>query len=718
MGNIHDVNLDTLHECGTCVKGEIYGVFNVSFGMELLRLVKYSISYGNKVKICDCYFSIDFKDFGLTTCPHKMYKTTFKVVNKDGIAVPNAVVKCDGGYTIDDCGYIIESNNSTYQTDENGSVYVYLKNGDYKVVATDGTDRAIRTITVNNKTMTKQLKLGDNIDLKNPIKIAYKWFGDAEIQPEDKGGIIKATYYENDILKVDCISKDEYIEEPYDLAYSEAWEYFKNNCEILIIGEGIEKVSGYREFQNLQELYLPNTLETICSDTFNSCSNLEIIHWPDKTIRIGQYAFYNCSKLKELTDVKADLSDYTFTNCTSLKEIDFTGWLGSKYVFKGCPNIEKVTINGSWNGSCYDAFSGCKLIKKIKINNTGDDGIRRGNASSGYLCLSPDIIIDLTDCEHPIELTDWDLYSFISQFSVSGATIKCREDSYEQVHKALIDFYMLNNNMEEEILSDGSKCIYPLKGKYPDVDLKIVFEPQLQTSLYSVQMKKFASNNVLNSSNSKNGTSYKDLIPGEEYLLCIMKNESLDNIFSNENILYIDQAAADEDGNIEFSYILDEENEGIIIKLYGKKKAETINFEKTQINLKLDETDEIKYSVTPKDVLTQEVEWLTSNENVVTVQDDGTIKAIGIGTATITIKIGEISATCKVIVSENSLPGDINGDGKVSLLDYGLVLAHVKRTKLLTGEQLQRADVNGDNKVSLLDYGLILAHVKRTKLLF
>ena len=66
----------------------------------------------------------------------------------------------------------------------------------------------------------------------------------------------------------------------------------------------------------------------------------------------------------------------------------------------------------------------------------------------------------------------------------------------------------------------------------------------------------------------------------------------------------------------------------------------------------------------------------------------------------------------------NIIHGDVNGDGKVSLVDYGLVLAHVKRTKLLDGEQLERADVNGDGKVSLVDYGLILAHVKRTKLLF
>ena len=62
--------------------------------------------------------------------------------------------------------------------------------------------------------------------------------------------------------------------------------------------------------------------------------------------------------------------------------------------------------------------------------------------------------------------------------------------------------------------------------------------------------------------------------------------------------------------------------------------------------------------------------------------------------------------------------GDINGDNKVTLIDYGMVLAHVKRTKLLEGEQLKRADVNEDGKVTLIDYGLILAYVKRTKLLF
>ena len=79
---------------------------------------------------------------------------------------------------------------------------------------------------------------------------------------------------------------------------------------------------------------------------------------------------------------------------------------------------------------------------------------------------------------------------------------------------------------------------------------------------------------------------------------------------------------------------------------------------------------------------------------------------------------GETQPEPLLLMQENGVLGDINEDGKVTLLDYGLVLAHVKRTKLLTGDMLERADVNGDGKVTLLDYGLILAHVKRTKLLF
>lgn len=57
--------------------------------------------------------------------------------------------------------------------------------------------------------------------------------------------------------------------------------------------------------------------------------------------------------------------------------------------------------------------------------------------------------------------------------------------------------------------------------------------------------------------------------------------------------------------------------------------------------------------VTPEDAANKEVSWSSSNRNVVTVENDGTINAVGAGVATITAKLKNapaISATCVIDV--------------------------------------------------------------------
>lgn len=61
--------------------------------------------------------------------------------------------------------------------------------------------------------------------------------------------------------------------------------------------------------------------------------------------------------------------------------------------------------------------------------------------------------------------------------------------------------------------------------------------------------------------------------------------------------------------------------------------------------------------------------------------------------------------------------GDVNGDGKVSSLDYIQVKNHIMSTKTLSGDALSRADVNGDGKVTSLDYIKIKNHIMGTSLL-
>lgn len=58
--------------------------------------------------------------------------------------------------------------------------------------------------------------------------------------------------------------------------------------------------------------------------------------------------------------------------------------------------------------------------------------------------------------------------------------------------------------------------------------------------------------------------------------------------------------------------------------------------------------------------------------------------------------------------------GDINGDGKITAVDYMLLKRHILRTYALTADQLNRADINTDGKISAPDYMLLKRHVLGT----
>lgn len=69
----------------------------------------------------------------------------------------------------------------------------------------------------------------------------------------------------------------------------------------------------------------------------------------------------------------------------------------------------------------------------------------------------------------------------------------------------------------------------------------------------------------------------------------------------------------------------------------------------------------------------------------------------------------------KTVKKQVGIPGDINGDGKVTTADVGLANSHAKGVKLLTGDKFDIADVNNDGKVSTADVGMINSHAKGVK---
>ncbi|MBR3090861.1 MAG: hypothetical protein IKH10_02570 [Bacteroidetes bacterium] len=83
----------------------------------------------------------------------------------------------------------------------------------------------------------------------------------------------------------------------------------------------------------------------------------------------------------------------------------------------------------------------------------------------------------------------------------------------------------------------------------------------------------------------------------------------------------------------------------------------------------------------------------------------------------VSVEVDELSPFFVTYDKNQVLLGDVNEDGKITLADYTKILAHVKKTKILTEEEQVLADANQDGKVTLADYTKVLAHVKKTKLL-
>jgi hypothetical protein len=129
--------------------------------------------------------------------------------------------------------------------------------------------------------------------------------------------------------------------------------------------------SNWQNNRNIVSVTIPDTVTTIGSYAFCSCSSLNSINIPSSVTSIGDDAFNCCTSLKEITipNSVTIIGNWAFFKCTSLKEITIPNSVTTicSWAFQGCTSLSSITIPSSVTSIGSSAFKECISLSSITI---------------------------------------------------------------------------------------------------------------------------------------------------------------------------------------------------------------------------------------------------------------------------------------------------------------------------------------------------------------
>ena len=176
----------------------------------------------------------------------------------------------------------------------------------------------------------------------------------------------------------------------------------------------------YINDQEIKDLVIPNTVNSIHDYAFNGCSSLTSITIPNSVTSIGDWAFRDCSSLTSVTIGN------------SVTSIGYSA-------FYGCSSLTSVTIGNSVTSIGREAFYGCTALtivicKAILVPSTGEDVFAHVPISSAVLYV-PDESVDIYKYMDP-----WDGFGSIlpiSQLPTDVEDIQISSNKDASVKKAI-----------------------------------------------------------------------------------------------------------------------------------------------------------------------------------------------------------------------------------------------------------------------------------------
>ena len=430
--SVYDTSKDQIHECKKCLKGEVKSKLSMELTVKLIKGKVYrkrSYDLGT-VKTGDFYYSIDYDEFGWTTCPHVCYPVKISVTDKDGKAIKGtSTVRVADSKT----GEVVEIRDKTSSMEsveltDSKETKVYLPNGSYIVRAVKDKLEGEAKLTVHDRGTQVVVKLDDpsaEEDSGKDGNITWRLTKDGTLYISGQGDMLD--YYTKGAPWVNKTIKKVIIER----GVTSIGEYAFAMCgslESIEIPDGMTSIGKYafNGCESLENIKIPAGVTSIGASAFDGCKSLKSIEIPDGLTSIEARIFCDCSSLEnvKIPAGVTSIGEYAFAACSSLKSIEIPDEITSieEGIFFGCSSLENVKIPAGVTSIGASAFYCCKSLKSIEI----PDGVTSIEDNTFGEC------INLESIKIPAGVTSIGEYAFAACSSLKSIEIPDEITSIEE----------------------------------------------------------------------------------------------------------------------------------------------------------------------------------------------------------------------------------------------------------------------------------------------
>ncbi|MDO4194417.1 MAG: leucine-rich repeat protein, partial [Erysipelotrichaceae bacterium] len=468
-------------------------------------------------------------------------------------------------------------------------------------------------------------------------------------------------------------------------------QYTFSGCSSLksiVVPEGVTEIdqNAFYKCTSLTDVSLPDSLNHMYASVFSECTSLETLVFP-KSMPEGfaGYTFKGCTNLKKVVwplDFTS-IPVQTFQDCTSLTDLNFSHIvsIGSS-AFAGCTSLQTVDaerINGYGIGA--NAFAGCTSLKKVSFIQFNSAYY---NPEIYGSIIASNLFKDCTSLE--------ELYFAIPEKSSSGTNklVVSTGTFMNCPDHMTIHFFGTSDQWANKIVNSGNE---PLE------TAKVIFEGSAQSVSIDKSSYSVGVGGNITIGHSKTPGSYS-----EDYLIWESNKPEIAYIDKNGVVTGISEGTV----TITLSSPNNTAYDSCTVKV-GAVHAEGISIAPAPDTVSVGNTVDLDPVFEPENAVNKRVTWTSSDSSIATVDSNGVVTGVSVGTVTITVTAedGGFSAS-KTMTVINPVTGITmtTTELRVAVGDTGKIQASVvpenagNKTILWSSDNESIASVNDEGIVT------------------